>query len=60
MGNFSLMILMLIFLFLISCSSAKKSTLYLVGDSTVKSGEGKGENNHWGCGDSVKTKLKKS
>jgi rhamnogalacturonan acetylesterase len=34
----------------VSCAGAKKTTLYLIGDSTVKSGEGQGENQHWGWG----------
>ncbi len=38
-------------IFLAACSGEKhKPTLFLIGDSTVKSGEGKGENEHWGWG----------
>lgn len=35
---------------LVGCTGTKRTTLYLIGDSTVKSGEGKGENQHWGWG----------
>lgn len=42
--------LLAIVMCMFSCASSKKSTLYLIGDSTVKSGEGKGENQHWGWG----------
>jgi rhamnogalacturonan acetylesterase len=32
----------------------EKPTLYLIGDSTVKNGRGKGDNNQWGWGDFMK------
>lgn len=44
------LVILAFMLVLMSCSSSKHTTLYLIGDSTVKSGEGKGENNHWGWG----------
>jgi lysophospholipase L1-like esterase len=43
-----------IFLFFIfSFNPRPKPTLYLIGDSTVKSGQGKGENDMWGWGSTL-------
>lgn len=41
---------LIIILALFSISPKPKPTLYLIGDSTVKAGQGKGENDMWGWG----------
>lgn len=41
---------LIIILALFSFTSKPKPTLYLIGDSTVKAGQGKGENDMWGWG----------
>jgi rhamnogalacturonan acetylesterase len=43
-------VLYILLFFLLAFSPKTKSTIYLIGDSTVKAGQGKGENDMWGWG----------
>ena len=51
----SLVTLLLVGLFLVQCTSntPQKPTVYLVGDSTVKNGQGDGVGGLWGWGDFI-------
>ena len=44
---------LILYLTLISFTHKPKPTLFLIGDSTVKTGQGKGENDMWGWGSKI-------